>query len=81
MNESTRAAIFTPEQLSKLGEAYEIGCEALTFAIASAPEPLAETQKDQLARLIIEIASTGERNPKRISMIALSRMPPLEAHF
>lgn len=70
---------FNPEQLKALGEAYQFGCEALAFAIAEAPEPLAEKRRNELAQLILEIAATGESNPKRICMIALARMPPLEA--
>ncbi len=78
-NAIRQSAMFDPEQVKELEEAYHIGCEALAFALESLPETVANKHKCELARHLIEIAATGEHNPRRMSMIALARLPALKS--
>lgn len=56
---------FTPEQISPMAAAYEECLRILKLADRS--DPITET----VAKAIIEIAQTGERDPVRICHLAL----------
>ncbi len=59
---------FLPEDVQRLGEAYEQALKELRLVDRN--DPLAET----VAQHIIEVAQTGERDPGRICALALERM-------
>ena len=60
---------FSPEDAGRLGEAYETTLLQLNLA-AARNDPLTET----VAKVILEIAQTGEKDPERIRDLALARM-------
>jgi hypothetical protein len=63
-----RNSAFLPEDVQRLGEAYE---QALKESrLVDRNDPLAET----VAQHIIEVAQTGERDPGRICALALEQM-------
>jgi hypothetical protein len=57
---------FGPEDVKRMGEAYELALAQLE--LKNRYDPLTES----IARLIIEIAQTGEKDPKIICARALS---------
>jgi hypothetical protein len=65
---------FSPEDVNRLAKAYEDTLRALHIAERS--DPMAE----RVARAIIEIAQTGERDPKKMTRRALAALGrPAEA--
>ncbi len=74
-------ACFSDEELHLLERAYDDACAALGFVFNSYDELDAKAIKDQLARYVIGVAAFGERNPHKLSSLALSRMPALEAKW
>jgi hypothetical protein len=59
---------FQPEDTKRLGEAYELALVAMRIQDRS--DPLTET----IAQCIIEIGQTGEKEPARISALAVERL-------
>jgi hypothetical protein len=59
---------FGPEDTKRMSDAYERALEVLE--LKDRDDPLTET----IAKLIIEIAQTGEKDPKTICAQALSRL-------
>lgn len=72
-------ASYDPEQLKKVGEAFRISTDALAFALQSVSREEAERHKHLLASILLEVAADGDETPRRMSMIALARMPPLQS--
>jgi hypothetical protein len=60
---------FGPDDVARLGEAYEAALMQLNLA-TKRNDPLTET----VAKVILEIAQTGEKDPKRICELALARL-------
>jgi hypothetical protein len=61
-------AAFEPEDIRRLGDAYELALDRLE--LKDRDDPLTES----IARLIIEIAQTGEKDTNTICALALSRL-------
>jgi len=59
---------FDPDDCKRMGEAYELALVHLE--LKDRDDPLTET----IAKLIVEVAQTGEKDPKRICAIALSHL-------
>lgn len=62
---------FEPEDVKRLGDAYEQALKELK--LNNRLDPLTET----IAQYIIEVAQTGERDPARISALAVARIRKL----
>jgi hypothetical protein len=60
-----KESTFDPEAVKAMWAAFEAVCEALRLAPRS--DPITEI----VARKVIEVASTGERDPERIRDLAL----------
>ena len=58
---------FEPEDVKRMGVAYELAL--LQLGVKDRNDPLTES----LAKLIIEVAQTGEKDPNMICALALSR--------
>jgi hypothetical protein len=63
---------FDPETVRLMGLAFEMALASLRYAC---PDPLREA----LARKIIELAKTGERDPERLCEGALNDFPTVSA--
>ena len=61
-------AAFEPEDVKRLGEAYELALERLE--LKDRDDPLTQT----IATFLIEIAQTGEKDTNTICALALSRL-------
>ena len=61
-------AAFGPEDTKRMGEAYELALAEL--GLKDRNDPLTET----VAKLIIEVAQTGERDPRTICAATLRRL-------
>jgi hypothetical protein len=59
---------FGPEDTKRMGEAYELALSQL--GLSDRRDPFTEI----VAKLIIEIAQTGEKDPSRICALAVSRL-------
>jgi hypothetical protein len=59
---------FGPDDLRRLGEAYELALQHLR--LHDRDDPLTET----VAQYVIEIAQTGEKDPSRVCARALERL-------
>jgi hypothetical protein len=59
---------FGPDDTKRMGDAYELALAQL--GLKDRNDPLTET----VAKLIIEIAQTGEKDPKTICAFALRRL-------
>jgi hypothetical protein len=59
---------FEPDDLRRLEQAYELALQQLE--VHDRNDPLAET----VAQYVIEIAQTGEKDPKRVCARALERL-------
>ena len=59
---------FGPDDTKRMGDAYELALAQL--GLKDRNDPLTET----VAKLILEIAQTSEKNPKRICALALRRL-------
>jgi hypothetical protein len=81
MSENIRLNVFNPTQIEAMSEAYRQTCDALRFALDAAERQEQEGTRIQLARIVIEVAETGECDPKRIASAALAKMPPLQANW
>lgn len=58
----SKQGAFGPEAVEAMGKAYELGCTALVGR--------AETDKEKLARRIIELAQDGLLDPAQLSVAA-----------
>jgi hypothetical protein len=81
MSDNIRLNVFNPTQIEAISEAYRQTCDALRFALDPAERHEQEGTRIQLARMVIEVAESGERDPKRIAAAALAKMPPLRANW
>jgi hypothetical protein len=61
-------AAFQPEDIKRLGEAYELALVQL--GLNDRRDPITET----VAKLIIEIAQNGVKDPETICVLAISRL-------
>ena len=61
-------AAFGPDDVARLTEAYEATLKKLNLVGGNGP--LNET----VARIILEIAQTGEKDPRRIHSLAMARL-------
>ena len=61
-------AAFGPDDVARISEAYEATLKKLN--LAGENDPLNET----VARVILEIAQTGEKDPSRICDLAMVRL-------
>jgi hypothetical protein len=59
---------FEPDDIKRMGEAYELALTQLE--LKDRDDPLTET----IAKYIVELAQTGEKDPKTICHQALSRL-------
>jgi hypothetical protein len=59
---------FGPEDTKRMGEAYELALSEL--GLSDRRDPFTEI----VAKLIIEVAQTGEKDPSRICALAVSRL-------
>ena len=59
---------FGPEDTKRMGEAYELALSQL--GLSDRRDPFTEI----VAKLIIEVAQTGEKDPSRICALAVSRL-------
>ena len=59
---------FGPDDTKRMGDAYELALAQL--GLKDRNDPLTET----VAKLILEIAQTSEKNPKRICALSLRRL-------
>ena len=80
MSEDAKLNVFNPTQMKALSEAYQQTCDALRFALAPAESDQQGTRA-ALARIVVEVAGTGELDPKRLANAALAKMPPLQANW
>jgi hypothetical protein len=81
MGDTTKLNVFNPTQIRAMSEAYQQTCEALRFALELAESDEQEDTRAELARIVVQVAGTGEKDPKRIANAALAKMPPLQAHW
>ena len=63
-----QSSVFGPEEISRLGAAYEQALKALR--LADRTDPVTEL----VAKKIIDIARTGETDPARISALAIKAL-------
>ena len=75
------AAFFNLQDLRIICRAYEQACDALRFAFFSNEPATVQKNRTELAKIVLEVAKTGRRDPKAISTEALRRMPPLRAEW
>jgi hypothetical protein len=64
-----------------MSEAFEQTCDALRFALERAAQDQQAGTRSEVAKIIVELAGTGERDPRRIADAALAKMPPMQAHW
>jgi hypothetical protein len=75
------ATVFDPQDLAIISGAYQQACDALRFAFVSHEPEAVEKTQTELAKLVLEVAKVGHRDPSTISTEALRRMPPLQADW
>jgi hypothetical protein len=81
MSEGVRLNVFSPTQIKAMSEAYRQTCDALRFALDPAGIDGQDGTRTKLARIVVEVAETGESDPRRIATAALAKMPPLQANW
>jgi hypothetical protein len=81
MTESTKLNVFNPTQMKAMSEAFQQTCDALRFALEPVEAQEQQGTRTKLAKIVMEVAGTGERDPKRIADAALAQMPPLQANW
>lgn len=67
-----KEAVFDPTEIEALNTAFAATCKSRQ--LVDRHDPLAEV----VARIIIDIARTGERNPQRIHDLALQALKELD---
>jgi hypothetical protein len=72
---------FAPKDLKILTAAYRQACEALKFAFFSKEKAATDKTRDDLAKVVLDVAKTSEQEPTIISTEALRRMPPMQADW
>jgi hypothetical protein len=77
---ATNEAVFDQTDIAAMRKALHGACDALAFAFLMEGTVDSET-RELLARSILEAARVGERNPGRLSALALRRLPPREAQW
>jgi len=70
---------FDHHETAALIQAMDLVWDAMAFAYA--PNPNAKSEKEKLAKLVLEIAASGPRDPRTLCRLALGRLPPLQAHY
>jgi hypothetical protein len=66
--------VFEPQQIGAMTAAFEAVCRSLQ--LADRTDPLIEI----VARKVIEIAATGERNPDRLRVLVLEELSGSHQH-
>lgn len=74
------AVVFDQADIQLMRRALECACLAMAFAF-SLEGGVDDKTRESLASSIIMEASTGERNPARLSEAALRRLPPKIAEW
>jgi hypothetical protein len=72
MSSPENAALFQPEMFVRIARSYDLAIASLKDRRISADEK----ERTALAARIIDVALTGERDPKRISAKALAHLWP-----
>jgi hypothetical protein len=69
-----KGGVFEPQQIGAMTAAFEAVCRSLQ--LADRTDPLTEI----VARKVIDIAATGERNPDRLRVLVLEELSGSHQH-
>lgn len=72
---------FGPEEVEHLRTAFERPWQTLSFVFADRNSQEAREVREALARCIVEIAQSGEKDPRALSNRALSELRPYASQW